>query len=332
MTRIVSGVQPTGDLHLGNYLGAIRKWHELSTQAECFLFLADLHAITVHQDPRKLREGVANMAILLMACGLDKTTVFRQSRVPYHTELQWLLMGTARMGWLNRMTQFKDKAKNATFEGTGASVGLFAYPVLQAADILLYDADLVPTGADQKQHLELCRDIAQKFNVDFGEEVFKLPQPISPTNGARIMSLQDPMKKMSKSESAASSRINLLDSPDLISKKFRAAVADSERHLPSEETGLADRVAVTNLVTLLATLREEEVSETLKRLGGKGNGHLKMELTDAAVDVLRPIQERYAQYTEARDHFEEVIEDNEMLALETARPKIRQVKQVMGLL
>ena len=227
--RVVSGIQPTGNLHLGNYLGAIRNWvrmqDELSEGSECLFFLADMHAISMPHDPAELRRGTIEMAAALIACGIDPTRsiLFNQAQVPQHAELQWLLTGTARMGWLNRMTQWKDKAgKNRE----GASVALFAYPVLQAADVLLYQATHVPVGEDQKQHLELARDIAQKFNNDFASEekpVFTLPDPFIPPAAARIMSLRDGSAKMSKSDPSEMSRINLVDDADTIMKKVKKA-------------------------------------------------------------------------------------------------------------
>jgi tryptophanyl-tRNA synthetase len=225
--RVVSGIQPTGNLHLGNYLGAIRNWVKMQDEGECLFFLADLHAISLPHNPAELAANTREMAAALIACGIDtdKSILFNQARVPAHAELQWLLNGTARMGWLNRMTQFKDKAGK---HREGASIALFTYPVLQAADVLLYQATHVPVGDDQKQHLELARDIAQKFNNDFGagEEIFTLPDPIIPPEAARIMSLRDGSKKMSKSDPSDLSRINLTDDADTISKKIRKAKTD----------------------------------------------------------------------------------------------------------
>jgi len=337
MSTIVSGVQTTGSLHLGNYLGAVKNWVELARQGHTsYLMLADLHAITVYQKPSDLAASVKNIARLLMACGLadddlmwpnGSTYLFRQSTVPQHTELQWLLMGTARMGWLNRMTQFKDKGG----AGTSVSAGLFAYPVLQAADILLYGADLVPVGDDQSQHLQLTRDIAEKFNADFGQ-TFKLPQALVPPINARVMSLQDPMKKMSKSEPNDSSRINLLDTDVMISKKYRAAVADSVTALPSEPEGLEGRVAVSNLVSLLAGIQDRKVEEVLRDLGGKGNGALKSALTDATISLLEPIKEAFSQLSDRQveDHLEfstSSFGGPRLVALDT----MNNVKAAMGL-
>src|SRR3982751_580498 len=225
--RVVSGIQPTGDLHLGNLLGAILRWVRMQEEAECLFFLADLHALTVDVDPAKLGASVREMAAALIASGIDpaKSIIFRQSAIPAHSELAWILQGTARVGWLNRMTQWKDKAgKNRE----GASVGLFTYPVLQAADVLVYKATHVPVGDDQKQHLELARDIATKFNTDFGVELFTLPEPLISKAAPRIMSLRDGSAKMSKSDPSDASRISLVDSDDAIAQKLRKAKTDPE--------------------------------------------------------------------------------------------------------
>lgn len=333
MSTIVSGVQTTGQLHLGNYLGAVKNWLDLARQGNTsYLFLADLHAITVHQDPEALRQSIRTMGKLLMACGFadedleyTNTYLFRQSSVSEHTELQWLLMGTARMGWLNRMTQFKDKGKKEE----GVSVGLFAYPVLQAADILLYQPDFVPVGDDQRQHLQLTRDIADKFNHDFGQ-TFKSPQPLVPTSNARVMSLQDPMKKMSKSDENASSRINLLDDETMISKKYRAAVADSHPALPSEPEGLVGRVAVSNLVELLSGLTGKSIADLLRDdLGGKGNGNLKQHLTEATIQLLSPIQEVYKGLEDRQ--VQRKMDGDAVVASSKAHSTMTLVKSAMGL-
>ncbi|MEY3905465.1 MAG: hypothetical protein RIR59_288, partial [Pseudomonadota bacterium] len=256
--RVVSGIQPTGSLHLGNYLGAIRNWVQMQhdIDGDCLYFLADLHAISLPHNPAELAANTREMAAALVACGIDtqRAILFNQARVPAHAELQWLLNGTARMGWLNRMTQFKDKSgKNRE----GASIALFTYPVLQAADVLLYQATHVPVGEDQKQHLELARDIAQKFNNDFASEdapVFTLPDPIIPKSGAaRIMSLRDGSAKMSKSDPSDMSRINLTDDADMIVQKVRKAKTDPEP-LPASAKELEGRAEAENLVGIYAAL------------------------------------------------------------------------------
>ena len=266
--RVVSGIQPTGNLHLGNYLGAIRNWvrmqDEMDADSECLFFLADLHAISMSHEPAELRRATLEMAAALVACGIDpdRSILFNQAQVPQHAELQWLLNGTARMGWLNRMTQWKDKAgKNRE----GASVALFTYPVLQAADVLVHQATHVPVGDDQKQHLELARDIAQKFNNDFCTEdapLFTLPEPITPPDAARIMSLRDGSKKMSKSDPSDMSRINLSDDPDEVMKKVKKAKTDPEP-LPSEAKGLVGRPEALNLVTIYAAVTDKTVDAVL---------------------------------------------------------------------
>ena len=286
--RVVSGIQPTGNLHLGNYLGAIRNWvrmqDEMGDGEQCLFFLADLHAISMPHDPAELRRATLEMAAALVACGIDpsRSVLFNQAQVPAHAELQWLLNGTARMGWLNRMTQFKDKSgKNRE----GASAALFTYPVLQAADVLLYQATHVPVGEDQKQHLELARDIAQKFNNDFASEdapVFTLPDPISPPKAARIMNLRDGTKKMSKSDPSEMSRIELADSPDDVMKKIKKAKTDPEP-LPSEEKGLEGRPEALNLVTIYAALTDGSVEDVLKDFGGEGFGKFKPALGELLV-------------------------------------------------
>ena len=310
--RVVSGIQPTGNLHLGNYLGAIRNWvrmqDELPEGSEALYFLADLHAISMPHDPAQLRQGTLEMAAALVACGIDpeRSILFNQAQVPQHAELQWLLNGTARMGWLNRMTQWKDKAgKNRE----GASVALFAYPVLQAADVLLYQATHVPVGEDQKQHLELARDIAQKFNHDFASEdapVFTLPDPIVPPDAARIMSLRDGTKKMSKSDPSDMSRINLADDADEVMKKVKKAKTDPEP-LPSERAGLEDRAEALNLVTIYAALTDTSVDEVLAENGGQGFGSFKPLLGEALVETLKPISARFTQLLEDREALDAIL-------------------------
>ncbi|WP_106639465.1 tryptophan--tRNA ligase [Allosphingosinicella vermicomposti] len=289
--RILSGIQPTGEPHLGNYLGAIKRWTELQHEQECLIFLADLHAITVYNDPATLARTIREAAATLIACGIDpgKTVLFNQARVPAHAEMAWLLNCTARMGWLNRMTQFKEKSgKNRE----NASVGLYAYPVLQAADILLYQATHVPVGEDQKQHLELTRDIATKFNTDYGVEVFTVPEPLIGKAGARIMSLRDGSAKMSKSDPSDMSRINLTDDSDTIAQKFKKAKTDPEP-LPETMEGLEGRAEAKNLVTIFAVLADRAPEDVLGEFAGQGFGAFKPCLADLAVETLRPIRDRF---------------------------------------
>jgi tryptophanyl-tRNA synthetase len=335
--RVVSGIQPTGKPHLGNYLGAIRNYVKLQDDAlaaggECLIFLADLHAISMPHDPAELHSSTLELVATLVACGLDpaKTVLFNQAQVPAHAELQWLLSGTARMGWLNRMTQWKDKAgKNRE----GQSVALFAYPVLQAADVLLYQATHVPVGEDQKQHLELARDIAQKFNNDFCSEeapLFTLPEPIIPPEAARIMSLRDGTAKMSKSDASDMSRINLADDPDTIMLKVRKAKTDPEP-LPGEAAGLASRPEALNLVTIYAALANTSVSDVLRQHGGQGFGAFKPALGELLVETLRPITERFTALTQDREALDAILARGAAKAREMGRPTLGAAYRALGL-
>src|SRR5689334_18302020 len=279
MKRVVSGIQPTGDLHLGNLLGAILRWVRMQDEAQCLYFLADLHALTVEVDPAQLAASIREMAAALIASGIDpqKSILFRQAAIPAHAELAWILQGTARMGWLNRMTQWKDKAGK---DREGKSVGLFTYPVLQAADILLYKATHVPVGEDQKQHIELTRDIALKFNTDFDVDLFIPPEPfIGGGAAARVMSLRDGQSKMSKSDPSEMSRIHLTDSDELIAQKIRKAKTDPEP-LPDDPAGLDGRPEARNLVGIYAAVTGETVEDVLQRFAGQGFGVFKPALGD----------------------------------------------------
>jgi tryptophanyl-tRNA synthetase len=331
--RVVSGIQPTGNLHLGNYLGAIRNWVRMQDEtedgAQCLFFLADLHAISQPHDPAELKRGTLEMAAALVACGIDpaRSILFNQAQVPAHAELQWLLAGTARMGWLNRMTQWKDKAgKNRE----GQSVALFTYPVLQAADVLLYQASHVPVGEDQKQHLELARDIAQKFNNDFGE-TFTLPEPIVPPQAARIMSLRDGSAKMSKSDASDMARINLADDADLVMQKVKKAKTDPEP-LPSEVAGLADRPEALNLVTIYAALANESAEAVLARFGGQGFGAFKPALGELLVETLRPISTRFTQLLDDREALDAILAKGAARAREIGRPTLDAAYAALGLI
>jgi tryptophanyl-tRNA synthetase len=329
--RVLSGIQPTGNLHLGNYLGAIRNWVRMQDDmaGEKLYFLADLHAITVHNDPAELTANTREMAAALLACGLDmdKAILFNQARVPAHAELGWLLFCTARIGWLNRMTQFKEKSgKNRE----GASVGLYAYPVLQAADVLLYQTTHVPVGEDQKQHLELARDIAQKFNTDFGHDVFSLPDPIIPKAAARIMSLRDGSAKMSKSDPSDMSRINLTDDADAIMQKVKKAKTDPEP-LPSEAAGLADRPEALNLVTIYAALTDGTVDGVLSQFGGQGFGRFKPALGELLVETLAPIAGRFAALKDDHGAIDNVLIKGAEKATALAAPTLTATYAAMGL-
>lgn len=288
--RILSGAQPTGSLHLGNYLGALKNWVALQDDYEAFYCIVNLHAITLPQDPKTLRQKTLDLARIYLAAGVDpeKSTIFIQSDVPEHAELTWVLSCQSRMGELERMTQFKDKGKG---NAERAGVGLFTYPVLMAADILLYQTDLVPVGQDQKQHLELTRDLAERFNRDFGD-TFKIPEPYIPPVGASIKSLQDPAKKMSKSDENLNGSIFLLDDADTITKKMKRAVTDSGTEITFDES----RPAITNLLTIYQLFTGKTAEECVAHFEGKGYGHFKTELAEAAVEFLRPFQERVHQY------------------------------------
>ncbi|PTQ08595.1 tryptophan--tRNA ligase [Sphingomonas oleivorans] len=327
--RVVSGIQPTGNLHLGNYLGAIRNWVRMQEENECLFFLADLHAITVHNDPATLRGNIREMAATVLAAGIDpaRSILFRQAHVPAHAELCWLLNGTARIGWLNRMTQFKEKSgKNRE----GASVGLYAYPVLQAADILAYQATHVPVGEDQKQHLELARDIATKFNTDFGIELFMLPEPIIPPAAARIMSLRDGTAKMSKSDPSDMSRINLTDDADMIMQKIRKAKTDPEP-LPEDPAELEGRPEARNLVGIAAALTDRTPAEVLAEHGGQGFGQFKPMLGEIVVTTIEPISKRIAEFRDDPAELDRILAQGAEKAREIAAPTLAGAYAAMGL-
>lgn len=288
MTRVLSGIQPTGEVHLGNYIGALRQWVADQDEHDTFYVIVDLHAITVPQEPAALRRQTLGMAASLLAVGLDpnRCTLFVQSHVPEHAELAWILSCIATFGEIRRMTQFKEKAQQQ--KEASVSVGLFTYPVLQAADILIYQADRVPVGEDQRQHLELTRDVAERFNARFGE-TFVLPEPAIPKLGARIMDLQDPAAKMSASAASQQGVIRLGDDPDTIRKKVRSAVTDSGREIVARE----DKPAITNLLTIYSVAGGKDVSTLEAEYEGKGYAELKADLAEAMVEFLRPLQERY---------------------------------------
>ncbi|TRD11728.1 tryptophan--tRNA ligase [Erythrobacter insulae] len=335
--RVVSGIQPTGKPHLGNYLGAIVNYVKLQDEAhanggQCFIFLADLHAISQPHDPAELTQNTREMVATLVACGVDpaKTVLFNQAQVPAHAELQWLLNGTARMGWLNRMTQWKDKAgKNRE----GQSVALFTYPVLQAADVLLYQATHVPVGEDQKQHLELARDIAQKFNNDFCAEdapLFTLPEPYIPPAAARIMSLRDGTAKMSKSDPSEMSRISLTDDADTIMKKIKKAKTDAEP-LPSEEKDLEPRAEARNLVGIYGALTGKSAQEVLDEHGGQGFGVFKPALGEVLVETLAPINARFLDLKDDQEALDAILARGAARAREQGLPTLDATYNAMGL-
>jgi tryptophanyl-tRNA synthetase len=341
--RIVSGIQPTGSLHLGNYLGAIRNWVRMQDDAaaaggECLYFLADLHALSQPHVPADLGSATREMVAALVACGVDaigaggagRSILFNQAQVPAHAELQWLLNGTARMGWLNRMTQWKDKAgKNRE----GQSVALFTYPVLQAADVLLYQTTHVPVGEDQKQHLELARDIAQKFNNDFCSEdapLFTLPEPIIPPEAARIMSLRDGSAKMSKSDPSDMSRINLTDDADTIMQKVRKAKTDPEP-LPAEVEGLEGRAEAKNLVGIYAAFAGVTTATVLGQFAGQGFGAFKPALGELLVEKLAPINTRFLELRQDRPALDAILKAGAEKARALGAPTLKAAYDALGL-
>jgi len=350
--RIFSGAQPTGQLHIGNYLGALKNWVALQDEYESFYCIVNLHAITLPQDPKTLRQKTLDLARIYLAAGIDPTrsTVFIQSDVPAHAELTWVLSCCARMGELDRMTQFKEKSpmrisshklvqqakasldteaielatRAARNDSQRAGVGLFTYPILMAADILLYQTDLVPVGQDQKQHLELCRDLAERFNRDFGE-TFKVPEPYIPPVGASIKSLQDPAKKMSKSDENAAGSIFLLDDADTVTKKIKRAVTDSGTEISFDES----RPAINNLLTIFQLLTGKTADECVAHFEGKGYGHFKTELAETVVEFLHPFQERVNQYDD--DTLNSILKTGAEKARTIASETLKNVYHNMGI-
>ena len=328
--RIFSGIQPTGNLHLGNYLGAIRNWVTLQDVFESIYCVVDLHAITVPQDPEKLRASTREVAASLIAAGIstERSILFNQSCVPQHAELAWIFNCTARLGWLNRMTQFKEKAgKNRE----NATVGLFAYPNLMAADILVYRATHVPVGEDQKQHLELTRDIAQAFNSFYKKDLFPLPKPQIIGSATRVMSLRNGSAKMSKSDPSDFSRINLTDDCDLIVQKIRKAKTDSDA-LPSEKAGLVGRPEAENLVAIYAALADSEVDAVLKEFGGQGFAEFKPALADLAVAELVPVGKEMRKLIENPADIDSILAEGAERAAAIARPLMAEVRDIVGFL
>ncbi|PSN20389.1 tryptophan--tRNA ligase [filamentous cyanobacterium CCP5] len=327
--RILSGIQPTGNLHLGNYLGAIRNWVELQQKYDAFLFMADLHAITVPHDPQKLAENTYSVAATYIACGIDpeQATIFVQSHLPVHTELAWLFNCITPLNWLERMIQFKEKAVK---QGENVSIGLLDYPVLQAADILLYEPDLVPVGEDQKQHLELTRDIAARLNFQFGSEekpILKIPEPMIRAAGARIMSLTDGTRKMSKSDPSEQSRIDLTDPPEVITKKIKRAKTDPSRGLEFDNP---ERPECHNLLTLYMLLSNQSREAVAAECREMGWGQFKPLLADTAVEALRPIQEQYAALMDDRTYLEGILRRGNEKAGAIAGRTLAKVKAALG--
>jgi tryptophanyl-tRNA synthetase len=337
--RVFSGVQPTGNLHLGNYLGAIVKFVELQNRYDCIYCVVDLHAITVWQDPVELPRATREVTAAFIACGIDpkKHIIFNQSQVAEHAELAWVFNCVARLGWLNRMTQFKEKAGK---DRENASVGLYAYPNLMAADILVYRATHVPVGEDQKQHLELARDIAQKFNNDFaasiavrgfGDAFFPLPEPLIQGPATRVMSLRDGAKKMSKSDASDYSRINLTDDADAIAQKIRKAKTDSEP-LPSEEKGFENRAEADNLVGIYTALAGTTRAQVLHDFGGAQFSTFKAALVDLAVAKLAPIGGELKRLMQDQTYIDSVLADGAHRARGIAAETMNSVKDIVGLI
>jgi tryptophanyl-tRNA synthetase len=330
MSRIFSGVQPTGNLHLGNYLGAIRNFVRLQDDYECIYCAVDMHAITVWQDPAELRSNIREVAAAYLASGVDpkKSIIFAQSNVPAHAELAWIFNCVARIGWLNRMTQFKEKAgKNRE----NASLGLYAYPSLMAADILAYKATHVPVGEDQKQHLELTRDIAQKFNNDYNTKLFPVVEPLIFGEATRVMSLRDGSNKMSKSDPSDYSRITLTDGPDDISRKLKKARTDPEP-LPETMEELADRPEAANLVGIYAALADITKADVLKEYSGSQFSTFKPALTELAVEKFGPIGAEMKRLMDDPSYVDSVLKDGAVRASAIAAPVIREVKETVGFL
>ena len=323
---VFSGIQPSGTSHLGTYLGALKNWVAVQDDYDCLYCIVDLHALTVPQDPKVLRKNVREMAALYIAVGLDpqKSTIFRQSRVSGHAELAWLLNCVARVGELSRMTQFKDKAQKGGADS--ASVGLYDYPVLQAADVLLYNAHLVPVGEDQRQHLELMRTLARRFNGLYGQ-TFVVPEPMILDVGARVMALDDPTSKMSKSAPTPAGYVELLDEPDVIRRKIRRAKTDSG----SEIVASPEKPAITNLLNIYAGLTDLSVSELEERYRGKGYGDFKKDLGEVVVEALAPIRERALDLLDYPKELDELLESGAEKAREVARPALRDAWTRMGL-
>lgn len=330
MNRIFSGVQPTGNLHLGNYLGAIRNFVGLQDDYECIYCVVDLHAITVWQDPKELVGNTREVTAAFLAAGIDPkgSIIFNQSQVSAHAQLAWIFNCVSRLGWLNRMTQFKEKAGK---HRENASVGLYAYPNLMAADIMAYKATHVPVGEDQKQHLELTRDIAQKFNNDFGVELFPVVEPLIFGEATRVMSLRDGSKKMSKSDPSDQSRITFTDTADEISKKIRRAKTDPEE-LPSETDGLKERPEASNLVGIYAALSGQTSADVLQEFGGRGFGDFKPALADLAIEKLAPISDEMRKLMADPGHIDAILADGAERAQALADPILREVHEIVGLI
>lgn len=323
---IFSGMQATGTITLGNYLGALKNWVKLNEEYTCLYSVVDLHSITIRQEPAELRKRARDLLTLYIAAGLDpeKNIIYYQSHVPGHAELAWILNCYTYMGELNRMTQFKDKAAK---HADNLNAGLYTYPVLMAADILLYQADLVPVGIDQKQHLEITRDIAERFNNIYGD-VFTIPEPYigKSESGAKIMSLQEPEKKMSKSDENQNASIYILDPPEVIKKKFKRAVTDSDNVISYSD----EKPGIKNLIDIYCSITGETVDNTLASFEGKGYGNLKEKVGDAVAEGLRPVQEKFVELSKNKDYIDSIIKSNAEKANYMAQKTLRKVKKKVG--
>ena len=329
--KIFSGVQPTGNLHLGNYLGAIKNFVRLNNENEnrCVFCVVDLHAITVNQDPKELKSNILETVATFIASGIDpkKSIIFNQSQVSAHSELAWILSCVARMGWLNRMTQFKEKAGK---DKEKASIGLYSYPILMAADILLYDSTHVPVGDDQKQHLELCRDIAQKFNNDFKvDDFFKIPEPLIQKEFSRIMSLKDGLKKMSKSELSDLSRINLTDKEDQIINKIKKAKTDT-LPIPSSIEELNERPEAKNLIGIYSSLCNSSLEKSLEEFSGKNFSQFKENLSEVLIDKIIPISNEIRRLLHEKSYLDQILAEGCKKASETASKKVKKIHEIIG--
>jgi len=324
--RVFSGIQPTGGVHLGNYLGAIRRWADMQKEYDNIFCIVDLHAITIYIDPKELKSNIRELSALLMAAGIDpeKSILFVQSHLSAHSELAWILNCYIPIGWMQRMTQFKEKAQKQNTEQV--SVGLFDYPSLMAADILLYDTDTVPVGDDQKQHVELTRDVAQRFNSIYGE-TFKVPEPLIASSGARIMGLEDPTKKMSKSDGSEGQVIGLLDPPDVARKKIMRATTDSLREIRFDES----RPGIFNLLSIYQSITGENEKDIEAKFEGKGYGDFKKALAELVLETLRPLQERYRELTADPGYIDSVLAAGADKARPLATKVLARVQERIGL-
>lgn len=328
MKKIFSGIQPTGNIHLGNYLGAIKNWLQFQNSHSCLFGVMNLHAITIKQNPIELKKNIYQTLATYIACGLDikKSKIFVQSQVPAHSELAWIFSTITPLGWLNRMTQFKDKTQNNNTEN--ANLGLYSYPVLMACDILLYHTDIVPVGEDQKQHIELCRDIALAFNRNFDVDYFKLPEPLIIKETKRIMSLQDGNKKMSKSDPAEISRINLLDSSDDILKKIKKSKTDSLNHISYDES----RPELFNLLNIFSAFNNKNPIEIAEIYQNSGYGKFKQDLAELLISELSPINKKINELLANQDFLDKIFLEGKEFAEQTASKTRNDVYQILGLI